>query len=82
MPQDRQPGGQCPKCQSEQLVCFYNHFERDALTIDSWEHKCPNCGFRETKAFRSDAPETDAAVDPTACPYCGRKPSSPVGPGA
>lgn len=77
MPHDRQPGGKCPKCASEQLVCFYNHFVRDELTIDSWEHKCPNCGFRETKAFRSDAPAADAAsVDPTVCPYCGRRPSA------
>ena len=66
--------GGCPKCDSDQLACRYNHFETDALRIISWEHKCSNCGFRETKAFRSDDEPTDDESDPTVCPYC-RRPS-------
>ena len=77
MAHDRQSGGKCPRCQSGDVICSYNHFVRDALTIDSWEHKCPNCGFRETKAFRND--ETlplGESADPTVCPYCKRKPTA------
>jgi len=69
--------GGCPKCASDELTCRYNHFEKDDLQIISWEHKCPNCGFRDTRAFRSDDEEDDAEVaevtgDPSACPYCDR----------
>jgi hypothetical protein len=66
--------GPCPQCQAE-LVCSYNYFERDSLTIESWEHKCANCGFRETKAYRSDQPPPDGeSVDPKLCPFCQRRP--------
>ena len=74
--------GGCAKCSSDKLVCKYNRFESDELRIDSWEHKCPDCGHRETQAIRSDdddedeeAVASDAAlgpVDPLICPYCGR----------
>jgi ssDNA-binding Zn-finger/Zn-ribbon topoisomerase 1 len=75
MAHDRQTSGKCPHCQTGDVVCSYNHFEREALTIDAWEHKCPNCGVRETKAFRSDEPPAAGqAVDPTICPYCQRRP--------
>jgi hypothetical protein len=54
-------------------VCTYNHFESKELTIDSWEHKCPDCGFRETTAFRSDEEDTKPEIiDPHICPYCTR----------
>ena len=76
MARDRQTIGNCPNCGGDELVCSYNHFGRDDLTIDSWEHKCASCGYRETKAFRSDEEETRAeGADPTECPYCGRHPS-------
>ena len=75
MPPDRQMIGKCPKCQGDHLVCSYNHFENQAVTIDSWEHKCANCGFRETQAFRNDEPDADrGSVDPAICPYCQRQP--------
>jgi ssDNA-binding Zn-finger/Zn-ribbon topoisomerase 1 len=69
--------GGCPKCASDQLACRYNHFEKSDLKIISWEHKCPNCGHRETKAFRSDEEESDDEPDdedwdPATCPYCAR----------
>ena len=66
--------GGCPKCASDQLACRYNHFEKDELRIVSWEHKCSNCGFRETRAFRSDDEEDagDTQEDPGQCPYCAR----------
>ncbi len=73
MSRDLQLIGDCPKCGGNDLACAYNHFESNELTIDCWEHKCPNCGFRETTAFRSD--EEDAKpedVDPHICPYCAR----------
>ena len=64
--------GGCPKCQSAQMVCKYNRFEGDDLRIDSWEHRCPDCGHRETQAVRSDDEDLDPEIDPTACPYCQR----------
>jgi ssDNA-binding Zn-finger/Zn-ribbon topoisomerase 1 len=73
MSHDRQMIGACPKCSGSDLACAYNHFENNDLTIDSWEHRCPDCGFRETAAFRSD--EEDAKIEDTnlhICPYCAR----------
>ena len=65
--------GGCPKCASESLTCKYNVFESDDLRIDSWEHKCPDCGHRETTAYRSDDEDSNPDnVDPKICPYCGR----------
>ena len=74
MPREIQPAGDCPKCNQPALACAYNHFEREELVIDAWEHKCANCGFRDTIAYRSDEPDSlpdDGVTDH--CPYCGRK---------
>jgi len=68
--------GGCPKCQSGGVVCRFNYFDRGDLQIHSWEHKCPDCGWRETKAIRSDEPAvTPGSVpgDPGVCPLCGRQ---------
>ncbi len=76
MSRDRQTIGGCPKCGGSHLACGYNHFEDGDLTIDSWEHKCPDCGFRETKAFRTDEEESiPDGLDTAVCPYCGRRPN-------
>lgn len=75
MAQNRQTIGNCPKCRGNQFTCSYNHFQSEDLTIDSWEHKCLDCGFRETEAFRSDAEEPiPDDLDVKVCPYCGRHP--------
>ena len=75
MPKDRLIIGHCPKCFGDHLSCAYNHFENDEVTIDSWEHKCPDCGFRDTKAYRSDEPELELEnLNPRICPYCSRRP--------
>ena len=75
MPAEEKKIGGCPQCGSDKLICKYNLFESDDLRIDSWEHRCPNCGHRETIAFRNDEedamPEDGAAPD--CCPYCNRK---------
>lgn len=75
MPRDQRPAGVCPKCGVEAVQCSYNHFEKDLLTIDSWEHKCLNCGGRETQAFRSDDSQRETGSDPTICPFCARRPA-------
>lgn len=75
MPRDIQTVGACAKCGAEAAVtCRYNHFERPEaqLVIDAWEHKCSNCGVRETTGYRSDDPEEDRPEAPRKCPYCGR----------
>ena len=77
MPRESLRIGDCPKCNGNFLACTYNHFGKDDLTIDSWEHKCPDCGFRETTAFRSDEDDwKEEKVDPRVCPYCDRKPQT------
>lgn len=67
------PAGDCRHCTEPTLACSHNHFQSDDLIIDTWEHKCSNCGFRETIAFRSDDEswDSDAATRET-CPYCRR----------
>ncbi|MBC8353264.1 MAG: hypothetical protein H8E66_14800 [Planctomycetes bacterium] len=72
MARDTQTVGQCPKCNADNLTCRYNDFEKDDLRIVSWEHKCAECGYRETTAFRSDDPEELQPVDAGTCPYCER----------
>ncbi len=73
---DIQASGSCQKCGAT-THCKYNHFEQDDLVIDSWEHKCQDCGARETTAFRSDDEDAQPENgDPLTCPYCGRKTSS------
>ena len=68
------PNGKCPQDADRQscpLTCKYNHFESDELTIDAWELKCLDCGWRETIGYRSDEmDEEDEAVEPTECPFC------------
>ena len=65
--------GTCPKCKADNLKCQYNHFAKDDLQIRSWEHKCAECGYRETTAFRSDDPVEEQPEDVGICPYCGRR---------
>jgi hypothetical protein len=67
-----QRAGVCPKCGGDAVVCRFNFFDRGDLQVHSWEHKCANCGWRETQAFRSDAPQRAEGVDPGTCPWCGR----------
>ena len=69
------PRNQCPNDDPTpcNLHCRYNHFENDDLTIDSWELRCLDCGYRETIAFRSDEEEPDEPVNPRACPFCPLK---------
>jgi hypothetical protein len=74
MPRDRRILGDCPHCGQENYTCSYNHFQTEGLRIDSWEHKCPDCGHRETQAFRSDADDLADGFDPEVCPFCARTP--------
>ncbi len=71
------PGGKCPQAISRDacpLVCKYNHFESEELTIDAWELRCLDCGWRETIAYRSDEDESpDVGDDPEQCPFCKLK---------
>jgi len=74
MQRDIQTAGSCPECGADGVTCRYNHFENDDLRIDSWEHKCPNCGVRKTTAYRSDdETATPESGDPQVCPYCNRR---------
>ena len=73
MARDIQPVGHCPKCEAANLTCRFNHFESGELRIDSWEHKCAECGYRETTAYRSDDPKELQPADVGTCPYCGRQ---------
>lgn len=73
MPREILSVGACPKCDADDLQCRYNHFEKDELRIVSWEHKCAECGYRETTAFRSDDPEELQPEVVDRCPYCGRQ---------
>jgi uncharacterized Zn-finger protein len=67
-----QPAGTCKKCGSDRLTCRYNHFQQDELEIHSWEHRCPDCGNRQTTAYRSDDEDELPPDNPGLCPYCGR----------
>ena len=73
MPSSVQPAGFCPKCGGSSVACRFNYFDRGDLQVTSWEHKCGNCGWRETAAFRSDAPAGVAVADPGVCPWCKRR---------
>ena len=71
---DVQPAGRCSRCQGEAVTCRYNLFEQEDLRIDSWEHKCPDCGHRETTAYRSDeADQLEPGQRVDQCPYCNRR---------
>jgi hypothetical protein len=71
MPANQQPAGSCPKCQQASVACRYNFFDRGDLQVHSWEHRCTNCGWRETKAFRSD--DSQQSATPAVCPMCERR---------
>jgi hypothetical protein len=73
MPRDRQEIGLCTRCNRGTLNCSYNRFQDGTREIHSWEHRCPECGHRETKAFRSDDVDPKPTGDPTVCPFCGRQ---------
>lgn len=77
MPGNCQSAGECPKCQGAAVACRYNFFDRGDLQVHSWEHKCPDCGWRETQAFRSDDPLEKQAGSPGVCPLCGRQGGGP-----
>ena len=66
--------GKCPQdTQRDEcnLVCKYNYFEADELSINSWELKCLDCGLRQTIAYRSDEEEEeDIPENPKQCPFC------------
>ncbi len=69
------PAGVCkqdPDRKECPLVCRYNHFESDEedLTIDAWELKCLECGWRDTIGYRSDEEDQDESCDPKICPFC------------
>ena len=74
MARDRIQAGTCAQCSSGTIVCTYNVFTNPQKRIDSWEHRCDNCGFRVTEAFRSDEPKTPPVADPEVCPFCARRP--------
>ena len=67
------PNGQCPhdsERDSCPLSCKYNFFESGDLTIDAWELKCADCGWRDTIGFRSDEVEDGDTTNPKECPFC------------
>lgn len=67
------PDGKCMQGGRDScpLVCKYNHFESEDLTIDAWELKCMDCGWRDTVGYRSDEMEDeDDDVDVKVCPFC------------
>jgi hypothetical protein len=72
MASNSQSAGICLKCGGDSVVCRFNFFDRGDLQVHSWEHKCGNCGWRDTKAYRSDLPQQDPVADPAVCPWCGR----------
>ena len=68
------PNDKCPlkdegaKCD---LQCKYNFFDSEELTIDAYELKCLNCGWRETIGYRSDEMEDEPDDTNTKqCPFC------------
>ncbi len=72
MPRDRQEIGQCTRCNRGTVNCSHNKFMDGTLEIHSWEHRCCECGHRETTAFRSDEVNPEPTGDATVCPFCGR----------
>ena len=65
--------GKCPQDPGKEkcnLVCKYNYFAADNLTIDSYELKCLDCGLRETIAYRSDDEPEDHPANSKECPFC------------
>ena len=73
MTRDRQTIGPCSRCSRGPVSCSHNKFTDGTLEIHSWEHRCSDCSYRETGAFRSDEAEPESKSDPTVCPFCGRQ---------
>lgn len=73
------PNGKCLQGDRDEcpLVCKYNHFDGDELTIDAWELKCLDCGWRDTVGYRSDEMDGETA-NPKECPFC-QKTDLPTG---
>jgi hypothetical protein len=74
------PNGKCLQGGRSEcpLVCKYNHFEGDDLTIDAWELKCMDCGWRDTVGYRSDEMDDEQDINPKQCPFC-QKTDLPTG---
>jgi ssDNA-binding Zn-finger/Zn-ribbon topoisomerase 1 len=70
---DRQTVGTCPKCKQGAVVCTYNHFAGPDERIDSWEHRCAECGYRDTQAFRSSDDTVSDGANGGLCPFCQRQ---------
>ncbi|MDP7018451.1 MAG: hypothetical protein QGG36_21780 [Pirellulaceae bacterium] len=78
MPDIRDLDEVCSRCGGWASTCKYNHFHQGDLEIHSWEHKCPDCGNRQTTAFRSDSEDLDTSGrQQRVCPYCGRSAPPP-----
>lgn len=73
MPRNRQPAGSCPRCTHGTVQCSYNTFDNAGERIDSWEHRCVDCSYRETKAYRAGGTEGEPGADSELCPFCGRR---------
>lgn len=73
MPRNREEVGTCAACDVGVVTCLHNRFENELHRIDSWEHRCANCGRRETEAFRKLPTEAEPDVDPLVCPFCRRR---------
>ena len=52
------------------LQSKYNYFESDDLTIDTYELKCLDCGWRDTVGYRSE--DEDQPENPKQCPFCSK----------
>jgi transcription elongation factor Elf1 len=72
MARDRVEAGTCTECGSGTVVCTHNTFVDESVKIDSWEHRCGECGHRQTQAVRAGGDEGEPQGDPTTCPFCGR----------
>lgn len=66
------PNEKCPQHPRDQcpLVCKYNYFEGDDFTIDAYELKCLDCGWRDTIAYRSDELDEEELADDFNCKQC------------
>lgn len=73
MARNRMEVGACEKCGSGIITCLHNRFANELHRIDSWEHRCANCGHRDTEAFRKLPDEPEPEVDPLVCPFCQRR---------
>ena len=73
MARDRQEAGTCIHCEEGTVLCTHNTFADESVKIDSWEHRCSDCGRRKTEAIRTGGEDDDPNLDPLICPFCGRK---------